>query len=97
MYILILLTHIVSMSAALLLMSGAVGMALFGARSSVKVASVGMIATISGFLTGAVLLFAEPLPAQCALLAAFLVAMAGLYRYGFGMGRVENARLVRGI
>lgn len=97
MHILILVTHIISMSASLLFMAGAIGLALFGVRASVKIATTGMIATIGGFVTGGLLLLSAPLTFQCAVLAAYLLAMVGLYRYGFGMGRVENARLVRNV
>ena len=97
MYTIILLTHIFSMIASLALMASAVGLALFGVRSSVKLASLGMITTISGFLTGAILLLSSPLSFQCIVLTAYLAGTVALYRYGFGMGRVENARLVRGI
>lgn len=97
MYTFILITHIISMSLSLLLMTGAIGLALFGVKSSVKTATVGIIMTISGFITGGMLLLGSPLTMQCVTLAVYLLGMAAVYRFGFGMGRIESARLVRSI
>ncbi len=95
MHTFILVTHILSMSLSLLLMTGAIGMALVGMKSSVKTASIGIVATVSGFVTGGMLLLGSPLTMQCVTLTAYLLVMVGVYRFGFGMGHIENARLVQ--
>ena len=95
MYSLILMFHVATMIMSLVLMGGAIGMALFGQQSSVKVANVGMVATLSGIVSGAVLLLAVPLSFKCLTLTAYLIGMVLLYRYGFGMGNIKNARLIR--
>lgn len=95
MHTFILVTHILSMSLSLLLMTGAIGMALFGVKSSVTAATIGMVMTVSGFVTGSLLLLGSPLTMQCVTLTAYLLVMVVVYRFGFGMGHVENARLVR--
>lgn len=95
MHTFILVTHIISMSLSLLLMTSAIGLALFGVKNSVKIATIGMIATVSGFFTGGALLLGAPLTIQCATLTAYLLGMVVVYRFGFGLGRIEKARLVR--
>jgi hypothetical protein len=95
MHTLILVTHIISMSGSLLLMAVAISLALFGVKASVKTATGGMMLTLSGFISGGLLLLSAPLSFQCVTLTAYLLAMGVVYRYGFGMGRIENARLVR--
>ncbi len=97
MHTAILLTHIISMIASLALMGSATAMALFGLRASIRIATIGMITTTTGFFAGGLLLLSAPLSFQCVTLTSYLLAMVMLYRYGFGMGRIENARLVRGI
>lgn len=76
-------------------MSGALAMGLAGKKAAVTVATFGEVFTVFGGLTGALLLLDSPLTIQCATLTAYLFAMTVLYVVGFGMGTVEDARLVR--
>ena len=95
MYTILLVTHIVMMIASMGLMSGAIVLGLFGKHSAVTTATVGEIATVMGGLTGTLLLLGAPLSIQCALLAAYLIAITALYVFGFGMGHADDARFVR--
>lgn len=77
------------------LMSGAIGLGIFGKQLAVKVASIGMSATLVGFASGLLLMLDAPLTLKCAMLASYLVAVTAVYWYGYGFGRSERARFVR--
>lgn len=91
----ILTTHIIAMIASVTLMLGAVIWALHGRTSAVRLATVGMVATAVGTVSGAILLFFAPLLIQCVELSAYLAGTIALYTFGFGSGFADNARLVR--
>lgn len=91
----LLTTHIISMAASMALMLGAVIWALRGHTAAVRVATVGMVTTAVGVVSGAVLLFFAPLLIQCIELSAYLAGTIALYTFGFGSGFADNARLVR--
>jgi hypothetical protein len=95
MYTILLIVHIASMIASLALMSSALIMGMYGKDAAARVATVGMMATTTGGASGTVLLIDAPLSFKCALLTAYLLSITMLYIFGFGMGRVNNARLIR--
>lgn len=95
MYTTILTVHIISMIASMVVMSGAVIVAILGKKFAVDMASFGMIATFFGSASGIAMLLDAPLSIQCAGLTAYLVAVAAIYHVGFGFGRIEKARFVR--
>lgn len=95
MHTFVLITHIITMVASLALMGGALGLGLFGRRSAAATATVGMIVTLIGVLSGGILLLGAPLSIECAILTAYLLAATGLYVFGFGMGQADEARFIR--
>lgn len=92
----IIIIHVASMLASLVVMPTAIALALRGITSSVKVATAGISLTGIGFVSGAVLLFDAPLFAECAVLTAYLGAMIVVYAYGFAWGVESKARLLAG-
>lgn len=97
MYTIILITHIVMMVSSLVLMSGAIGMALFGKKSAAHVATAGQAVTSVGAIAGVLLLVGAPLSFQCAALTAYLILTTTLYIFGFGAGDIRHARLFRSV
>lgn len=95
MHTTLLTVHIISMIASMIVMSGAVLVALLGKRVAIEMASVGMVATFLGFASGLAMILDTPLSIQCAGLTAYLLAVTVLYHVGFGFGRIEKARLVK--
>lgn len=95
MYTSLVIIHVISMVVSLFLMSGAIGLGLFGKDVAAKVASVGMIATAFGAVTGSVLLFFAPALSECIILTSYLAAVTSLYIFGFGAGVADKARLIR--
>lgn len=95
MHTFLIITHVATMIASMLLMSGAIGLGIFGRESAIKVASAAMGATVVGFATGLFLMIDSPLTVKCALLTSYLVAVTAAYWYGYGLGRIEYARFVR--
>ncbi len=95
MYTLIVITHITTMIASVAFMLGAVGLGVFGKQLAVKVASVGMGATVVGFATGLLLMIESPLTLKCALLTSYLVAVTAFYWYGYRHRHGNAARFVR--
>lgn len=91
----LLTTHIMTMIASMALMLGAVIWALRGHTVAVRMATVGMMATAVGTVSGAILLFYAPLLIQCVELTVYLAGTIALYTFGFGSGFADNARLVR--
>lgn len=97
MHAIILTIHIIMMVSSLALMGGALAFGLFGRKSAVIIATFGEVVTILGSLMGIILLLGAPLSIQCATLTAYIAGMTALYVFGFGMGDVENAKLIRKI
>lgn len=95
MHTTLILIHVGTMIASLVLMGSALGLGLFGKSVAVRFAGVGFIASIAGFISGGALLFGATLSLQCGLLASYLVAMTVLYHVGFGFGDIARARFVR--
>lgn len=95
MHTLLVIFHVVSMIASLAFMSGAIGLGLYGKTTAAKVASVGMIVTAFGAVSGSILLFFSPVLSQCLTLTAYLAGVTILYNFGFGGGFAENARFIR--
>lgn len=95
MHTFLVIIHITTMIASMVLMSGAIGLGLMGKNAAVKCASYGMGATIVGFGSGLLLMFAAPLTLKCAVLTSYLAAVSVLYYVGYGAGNVANARFVR--
>lgn len=95
MYTFLVITHVATMIISMALMSGAIGLGIFGKQLAVKVASVGMGATIVGFATGLLLMLDTPLTLKCAMLTSYLLAVTLVYWYGYGHGRLEHAHFVR--
>ena len=91
----LILIHVAAMVGSLVVMPAAVGMTFFKRRESVHVATVGMVLTTIGFITGLIMLFDNPLSIQCALLTGYLLAITGLYAWGFGWGSVPKAKLLK--
>lgn len=96
MYTLLVAIHVCAMITSMLLMSGAIGLGIFGKQLAVKIASVGMGATIVGFASGLLLMIASPLTLKCAILTSYLVVVTAVYWYGYGFGRLSQAHFVRG-
>lgn len=95
MHTVFIVIHVTAMITSLTLMSVAVALGLFGKRLAAVVATGGTIATIVGGATGMTLLFEAPLSVECALLTAYLLAIAAVYIFGFAMGDADRARLIR--
>ena len=95
MYGIIVFVHVVSMITSMMLMSGAVGLGIFGKKVAMRAASFGMYATAVGTVSGIGLLLDNPLSMQCAVLTAYVAGVSALYYVGFGFGVVAKARLVR--
>lgn len=91
----LLLIHIVAMIASLGLMSTAIATALFGKKVAVRIATIGLLTTVTGFVTGTVLLLQAPVLSRCAILTAYLVAVIAVYGYGFGWGNATKAIFLR--
>lgn len=83
------------MVVSMALMSGAIGLGIFGKQSAVKLASYGMSATVVGFVSGLLLMLAAPLTLKCAMLTSYLLAVSALYYVGYGAGNIAKARFVR--
>ena len=94
MHTILLVIHIISMVLSMALMTGAISLGLLGKDFAVRTASIGMVATALGGITGAVLLFFTPVLSECIVLTAYLSSVTALYIFGFGSGLVEKARLV---
>ena len=95
MHTLLVIFHVVAMVASVALMSGAIGLGLFGKTAAAKTASIGMIATALGAVSGSVLLFFAPVLSECLTLTAYLAGVTALYILGFGGGFAENARFIK--
>lgn len=97
MHTFLIIFHVTTMLASMALMSGAIGLGVFGKQLAVNVASVGMGSTIVGFVSGLLLMLDTPLTMKCAMLTSYLVAVTAVYWYGYGFGRVRYARFVRSV
>ena len=95
MYTILLITHIATMILSMSLMSGAIGLGILGKDTAVRAASLGMVATTVGAITGVILLLFAPILSACIALTAYLAAVTSLYIFGFGSGLSENARFIR--
>ena len=95
MYTILLAAHIASMVLSLGLMSGAIAWGLRGKNSAARIATLGMIATAVGAVSGSILLIFAPLLSECLILTAYLSVVTSLYIFGFGGGFAEDARLIR--
>lgn len=95
MFELVVIVHVTAMITSLALMSSAVVMGLFGKNAAVTVATLSMVVTVLGFITGIGLLLDAPLSIKCATLTAYLVGVTVLYHVGYGFGNVQKARFVR--
>ena len=95
MHTILLVTHIISMVVSMVLMSTALVYGFRGRDTAAHVATVGMIATAFGAMTGAVLLLFAPILSECVILTAYLSAVSALYIFGFGSGFADQARLIR--
>lgn len=90
----LILVHVVTMVASLIIMPSAVLLAMRGVRLSVSLATVGFVMTGIGFMTGVILLLHNPLLSQCVILAAYLLATIAVYGAGFSWGVASRARLL---
>lgn len=95
MFTVLIAVHVFGMVASLFALPLAIAMALFGARVSVKLASVGVVLAGIGFTTGVALMMQAPVFSECALLTAYLAAMIAIYGAGFAWGDASKARLLR--
>ena len=95
MYTILLVVHVASMITSMALMSAALVWGFRGKDTAVRVATVGMIATAIGAVSGAVLLLFAPILSECIILTAYLSAVSALYIFGFGSGFADKARLIR--
>ncbi|QHN42757.1 hypothetical protein GII36_02725 [Candidatus Mycosynbacter amalyticus] len=95
MHTFLVILHVTTMVASMTLMSGAIGLGIFGKRQAVRAASYGMGATLVGFGSGLLLMLAAPLTLKCAMLTSYLLAVSVLYYAGYGAGNVAKARFVR--
>ncbi len=95
MHIILIALHVSAMVASLVLVFGAVLLALRGVKQSMHIARSGMITSVFGLVTGVTLLLSSPAPAKCMVLSAYLVVMIVIYRYGFGWGQQSKARLFK--
>ncbi len=92
---LLLSVHIFCMVGSLGLMMCAGVLALCKVRASVTVATLSMVFTAIGSVSGGILLLFAPLSIKCVLLTMYLIVMLMVYRYGFGMGDAKKAKLLR--
>ena len=83
------------MMASLGLMLSALLSGLFGSKQAARLSTYGIYATVSGGISGALLLIDAPLSIQCATLTVYLIAMGVIYKFGFAMGDAERARFIR--
>lgn len=95
MHTLLVATHVVAMISSVALMTIAVGLGLSGKKSSVRIATVGFVASLTGAAMGLMLLLDSVLSFECAMLTLYLAAVVTLYHYGFASGNVNKARIVR--
>ena len=95
MYITLVLIHIVTMIASMVLMSSALIAGLLGRQVAVRLATVGMVTTVIGFVTGLCLMLGSPLTFKCAALTAYVVGVSLLHYFGYGFGDIKKPRLVR--
>jgi hypothetical protein len=95
MHTVIILVHVIAMVSSLSLVGSAVGLGLLGKRIAGVLATLGLGATAVGGFSGILLLLDAPLSLQCALLTGYLAAVTLVYVYGFAMGDVDRARLIR--
>lgn len=95
MYITLVLIHIVTMLLSMALMSSALIAGLLGREVAVRLATVGMAATVIGFVTGLLLMLDSPLTFKCAALTAYVAGVTLLHYFGYGFGDIKKARLVR--
>ena len=77
------------------LMSVAIAMGLFGKAFAARMATFGFVASVTGFISGGVLLFGSVLSIECALLTSYLIGATILYHLGFAFGDATRARLIR--
>lgn len=95
MYVTLVLIHVVTMILSMALMSSALIAGLLGQQVAVRLANIGMTATVIGFVTGLCLMFDSPLTFKCAALTAYVAGVGFLHYFGYGFGDIKKARLVR--
>lgn len=95
MYMFLVSIHVVAMVISILLMSGALVCGALSKNIAVKLAGFGTLATMTGFLSGLLLMAGTPLDVKCLALTVYVASVTAIYYYGYGFGDIKNARLIR--
>ncbi len=97
MNIILIAFHISAMVLSLVLIAGAVLLALNGVKRSMYFAHGSIVTAGIGLVAGIILLFSSPVLSKCIVLSVYLVAMIAIYGYGFGWGKQSKARLFQSV